>query len=214
MTARPLPPDELLLDYAAGGLPEPLALLVASHLALFPPSRAEVARWEALGGTLLAGEPPVAVSDECRRRLLAALDDEPIAAPLAPPAVDSRLPPPLRPYAPNGLDSLAWKRIGAVAIADLLPKQKDFTTRLILAPAGSAIPNHTHGGGEWTLVLEGGFSDGLGRYRAGDICFADSTTVHRPLADPDGPCLCLIVADAPIRLTGLLGLLLNPFIRS
>ena len=42
---------------------------------------------------------------------------------------------------------------------------------------------------------------------------ADSHVDHRPVADEDEDCLCLIVTDAPLRLTGWLGRLLNPFIR-
>jgi putative transcriptional regulator len=213
MIVRHPPPDELLLGYAAGGLPEPLALLVSSHLALCPASRAEMARWEAVGGILLADEPPVPISAAGRRRLLAGLDDALSPSP-AGPAGDPRLPAPLRPCAPDGLDRLPWKRIGGVSIAELSIDRRDFTTRLLRAAPGQAIPRHTHLGGEWTLVLDGGFSDGHDRYRVGDVCAADAAVTHRPVADPDGPCLCLIVADAPIRLTGLLGRLLNPFIRS
>ena len=46
-------PDELLLDHAAGSLPEPVALLVATHLAMCPACRESEARLEAVGGALL-----------------------------------------------------------------------------------------------------------------------------------------------------------------
>jgi putative transcriptional regulator len=34
-----------------------------------------------------------------------------------------------------------------------------------------------------------------------------------PTADDDGDCVCLAVTDAPLRLTGPIGRLFNPFIR-
>ena len=37
-----VPNEEVLLDYAAGSLPEAPSLMVASHLALCPESRARV----------------------------------------------------------------------------------------------------------------------------------------------------------------------------
>jgi putative transcriptional regulator len=64
-----------------------------------------------------------------------------------------------------------------------------------------------------TLVLAGGFSDGNRQYQRGDFSFCDGQDDHSPVADDDGECLCLTVTDAPLRLTGPLMRLLNPFIR-
>ena len=49
-------PEELLLDYAAGTLPEGPALAVALHVVLDPASRRTVDTLSAIGGTLLEGE--------------------------------------------------------------------------------------------------------------------------------------------------------------
>ena len=49
-------PDELLLDYAAGALPEGPALAVALHVALDPGARATVDRLNAVGGALIERE--------------------------------------------------------------------------------------------------------------------------------------------------------------
>jgi putative transcriptional regulator len=79
--------------------------------------------------------------------------------------------------------------------------------------AGRSIPSHTHRGPEVTLVLDGGFSDQRGHYSRGDVCVADDTVEHRPVADPDGECLCLALSGGPIRFKGWLGSLLAPFMR-
>ncbi len=75
------------------------------------------------------------------------------------------------------------------------------------------MPSHTHAGLELTLVLQGGFCDRTGHFLRGDVAEADSDVDHRPVADDDGPCLCLAVTDAPLRLTGRVGRMLNPFVR-
>ena len=75
------------------------------------------------------------------------------------------------------------------------------------------MPFHTHEGCEFTLVLQGGYHDGDVGYARGDFQFADSSLNHSPVADPGEPCLCLAVLDAPMRLTGRIGRLVNPFIR-
>jgi len=52
------PSDERLLEYASGAAPEPIALLVATHLALCPACRHVTAELEAVGGALLETLPP------------------------------------------------------------------------------------------------------------------------------------------------------------
>src|SRR5690242_15819255 len=53
MTVHHHPGEEILLSYASGDLAEPLALVVATHLALCPTCRGAVDDLEALGGVLL-----------------------------------------------------------------------------------------------------------------------------------------------------------------
>ena len=79
--------------------------------------------------------------------------------------------------------------------------------------SGTAMPSHTHEGTELTLVLAGGFSDERGHFLRGDLAEVDASVDHRPIADPGDDCICLAVTDAPLRLTGPFGRLLNPFLR-
>ena len=67
------PPEELLLGYASGALPEPIALVVASHAALCPETAREIGRLERLGGTLLDGLAPAELKSGALDRALAAL---------------------------------------------------------------------------------------------------------------------------------------------
>jgi putative transcriptional regulator len=55
------------------------------------------------------------------------------------------------------------------------------------------------------LVLEGGYSDNTGHYRRGEIVLADRDVDHRPVADLGEACICFIVHEGGIRLTGPMG---------
>jgi putative transcriptional regulator len=212
------PSEERLLEYAAGPASEPIALLVATHLALCPACRRATAELEAVGGALLETVPPEPVAEDSLARLLARLDrpvlpPEPADALASPQPGEAMLPQPLRDYVGGSLDQLAWRRLGSVAEARLLTEFAPLTTRLLKIKPGTAMPSHTHAGNEMTLVLQGGFSDRTGHYLRGDVAEVDSELDHRPIADDDELCVCLAVTDAPLRLTGRFGRMLNPFIR-
>ena len=217
MTPTHHPGDDHLISYAAGALEEPLALVVATHLALCPRCRKDVERLEALGGALLEGQEAVAVEETALEHALARLDEAPPRPEKPrnrePAALDAGLPLPLRDYLGGGLDRLDWKSHKNFDEAELLPEVPGFRTRLMRIKSGAAMPAHTHRGNELTLVLAGGFSDELGHFLRGDVAEADASVQHQPVADPGEDCLCLAVTDAPLRLTGPVGRLLNPFIR-
>ena len=210
------PDAELLLAYAVGRLPEPLSLLVATHLTLCPESRDEVATFEAAGGALLDAAEPAAVSTVTRDAVLANIHEVTMIEPR--PTSETAggsgdLPRPLQDYLGAPLDSLKWRARGtALHEYRLLPEHEGFRTRLLLIKAGKAMPQHTHVGSEMTLVLRGSFSDHLGHYARGDVAVADQTVDHTPVADEGEDCLCLAVSNAPVKLTGRLGRVLNPFI--
>lgn len=222
---RHQPPEEMLLDYATGTLPEPVALLVAAHLTLAPESRRDVRNFEALGGAMLEELEPEPLGDDALDNVLARLD-EPAPAErnrgrrerAASEEVESGseaglMPAPLRRYLPRDLSSLPWKqRTGEVAEYELLKDAPGFRTRLLRIRAGAKVPAHTHEGHEYTLVLQGSFSDECGRFARGDVEVADGAVTHRPVAGSECDCICLAVTDAPLKLTGPLGRILNHFI--
>src|SRR5258708_29830909 len=77
-------PDELLLDYATGVLPEGPALAVSLHVALDPAARRTVGRLTAPGGALLEGEAGPDLGDAALAGRMAQLNDVAVA-PKAPP---------------------------------------------------------------------------------------------------------------------------------
>jgi len=216
MMPRHHPGDEVLISYAAGSLKEPLALVVATHLSLCPRCRKDVARLEAIGGVLLENVQGVSISSNAVRRVLARLDD-PAIENTEPDKIDGNansilLPSPLRDYLDKEIDHLEWISFRGLEKVELLQEFNSFHTRLMRIKSGTTIPAHTHEGCEMTLVLAGGFSDEMGHYLRGDVAEADPSIDHRPVADPGEDCLCLAVTDAPLKLTGPFGRLLNPFL--
>ncbi len=207
------PGDEDLLDYAVGRLAEPFAVAIAIHLTFCPACRRVVAALEGLGGAAVEAAPASEMSAGSLDRLLARLDEPEPAAPVPPPATGElrHLPAPLRAF----LDGApVWKRVmRGLEDAELGRRQGRMRVRLMRAAPGVAMPRHTHEGREMLVVLDGGYQDEIGDYGIGDIAVADGTLVHTPVADPVEGCLCFNVTDAPVKLTGPFGWLLNLFVR-
>ncbi|CAK0759726.1 putative transcriptional regulator [uncultured Gammaproteobacteria bacterium] len=230
-------PDQgLLLDYATGAMAEPSALVIASHLAWCPDCREVIRCLERVGGEFLDQAEQQPVSMACFSRVMARLNEELYLQP--PPVLELRslhsdsgtngiaeLPQPLRSYLyaiagddlGTPLTALPWKRyLGGIDEVNLIVSKRHSAAvrvKLTRIRAGLAAPRHTHTGTELTVVLAGGFRDELGSYRRGDVLYHDGSVDHQPVADAEQDCLCLSVLDAPLRLTGPIGRLINPFLR-
>lgn len=83
---------------------------------------------------------------------------------------------------------------------------------MIRIRAGKRTPAHGHQGLEVTLVLKGGFSDGFGQYRRGDVCVADEGVEHQLIADPDEDCVVFMVGSAPMKLVGTVDRVIQLFL--
>ena len=214
------PDPDLLLDYASGSLVEPLALLVACHVALCASCRDQSVLLDDLGGALLGEVPPAQMGSDALARAIERLDVPEEAPREATPALDAEtrkvIPSPLWRYIdqPN-LSRCRWRRLTPsmreMRIATAAPS---FRTSLYRVRPGGAIPPHRHRGHEYTVVFAGGLLDADGEHLVrGDLALADSARHHVQVADPDEPCVCLTVLEAPVRLTGPLGFIVNPFLR-
>jgi putative transcriptional regulator len=122
---------------------------------------------------------------------------------------------------PLALRSYAGRHLaGAVEWHSILPGLKlcriardaQADASLLRCRPGKAIPAHTHAGLEAVLVLQGGFHDATGHYTTGDIAVADDTIAHRPIADGAADCIVFIVRQAPVRLTGPFGRIMQRFL--
>ncbi|WP_404379105.1 ChrR family anti-sigma-E factor [Caenispirillum salinarum] len=210
------PGDDLLVAYAAGSLDEGLSLMVATHSALCPTCRARVAEAEEIGGVLVEDMEPELLSEDSLAAVMARLDEpEPVPMVRPAPRVDDAtrtlIPEPLRSYLKGGIDSLPWRSMGPAVKGLDLPVSGTSKARLFRIKPGAAMPQHSHNGPEYTMVLAGGFSDEMGSFVRGDVACADESMLHQPVADEGEPCLCLAVTDAPLRFTGMVPRLFQPF---
>ena len=191
--------EATLLAYAAGTLPEALALVLATHLTRCPLCRGVVADAEAVGGALLDTLPPadMAVDAAAVDRLLAR---RAAAVPAPPPVLNAGLAPPL-----DRVRLGRWWPVGRGVRFRPMQVAGAAVGGLLLAQPGRSIPNHTHAGLELTCLLAGGFADGGEEYHAGDLAEPEADHDRPPVAIGDDPCLC-VVAFEGMRFRGLLGL--------
>jgi len=151
------PPTELLLDFAAGGISEAVALAVACHAEMCEACRTEIRDYERIGGALFETLEPEPVDDAVLDRVMSRLDE---------PEPESRtslelngdtvrmIPAPLRRYLAGSLDQLRWRRVGKLFEEVRLPLSGNgFKATLMRVPPGTVMPLHTHRGQEYTLVL-------------------------------------------------------------
>ncbi len=208
--------DATLLVFAAGSLSQGMGLLVASHLDRCAQCRERLQQAEAVGGALLEDLAPVELQPEALARVLALLDTEdgqpePSVVKVTVP-IDTDIPAPLAAYLKKPLDALDWRTlVPGVRQLDLHLGGPGATRLLRIAP-GLSVPHHTHRGNELTLILRGSYSDELGRFKAGDVADLDEQVCHQPISDSGEDCICLIATDAPLKFSGLMGRLVQPFI--
>ncbi len=206
------PKNETLAAFAAGTLDEGRCLVVAAHLAMCAECRGVVAAFEAVGGQMLDEIEPVALSEGAAARALAAVERE---APRAAPAKTAARPVwQAEQQTLLGYDLGPWRWVapGLHYRAVQTPKS-DIRVFMLKAVPGLKIPQHNHTGTELTCVLQGAFIHDGGRYGAGDCDDADQDDAHNPVIDDGEVCICLVAMQGNIRLTGVLGRMVQPFIR-
>lgn len=206
--------DAVLMAYSAGTLPEAFNLIVAAHLSLCDSCRAQAESFDALGGALLEQSADTDMDNNSFANTMDLIAGGDIAVTM--PAAEMTpgvLPKPVQDYVGGDLDSIKWKPIGMGVKQAILPTSKDATARLLLIPAGTAMPDHGHKGTEMTMVLKGAFQDDDGYFARGDVEIADSDLHHTPVADIHEDCICLAVADAPLEFNRLLPKIAQRFLR-
>ncbi|NVK42310.1 MAG: cupin domain-containing protein [Oceanospirillaceae bacterium] len=212
--------DATLMGHAAGTLVPGMSLLVGCHLERCADCRERLAQAESVGGALLEEVPPVAMdSSNALAELFARIEAEPFE--------ESRPTQPRMPGTPpeaampmllagqldgRRFDELDWRTLAPGVRQVDLHLGGPGATRLLRFAPGVSVPHHSHRGNELTLVLRGSYNDEVGRFRAGDVADLDDQVAHQPLNDTDEDCICLIATDAPLRFSGLMGRLVQPFI--
>ncbi|WP_226648592.1 ChrR family anti-sigma-E factor [Microbulbifer variabilis] len=217
------PDENLLLEYASGSLARGPSLVVAAHVQMCADCRSQLSTLNNLGGSLLNGSPAQPLQANAFERLMERIsqipekiihksEDTPTPVPVGrEPAMD---------HLPKVLNKLLasnpnrrWKTLTRnLQMCRLKSGQRDYEVAFHCLRSGSGLPKHDHRGQEFALVLHGSFSDHNGIYGRGDFVLREPGQVHRPIATQDMDCLCFSAVAAPVSLTGIRGLFLNPLI--
>jgi len=210
------PSGEFLIDYATGALSSAESLLIALHLDFCPDCRRAADVAQEVGGVLLDTIAPLTLPPTAFQRTLQAID-------ALPPSVESvigsaptfavKWPAVLRNHLASSPVS-KWRKLPAGFRALRVPF-KDQSSRVWVmdAPGGRGPLRHSHVADEWTVVLQGGFTDETGTYAAGDFAYMGSGDEHTMVAEPGEGCVCVLLVREQPRYLTLAGKLLAPLLR-
>ncbi|USD38333.1 MULTISPECIES: ChrR family anti-sigma-E factor [Ferrimonas] len=207
-------------QFIQGDLDDIQAIMVSVHLGACSQCSqlAQQCQQRQASHSLMPASDVEAFDDADLDQILAQLDSEEPAS--AQPDVETRSPTQLEfqgrtVSVPPALSTLVaragpWSRVvsrlwSATIQGHQLPYQLNF---IYMEPGGS-IATHAHKGLEWTLVLDGTFSDDRGDFHPGDLIQCDDQVEHAPYSE--NGCLCLAAIDAPLHFTSGLARALNPF---
>jgi len=203
-------PDDILLAYAAGNLPDAFSLVVATHISSCDECRARLAAHEAAGGAILETHKKMEISADLRARVFDGLD-APVQIDPAPLKRSGVFPGPVMERLKGKPPK--WRQLGGGVKQVILDHGPEGSVRLLHIPGGQAVPDHSHHGLELTLVLDGSFHDETGCYRAGDLQVADDSLEHTPIADEGRACICLAATEGPLKFNAFLPRILQPIFR-
>ncbi len=213
-----------LLSYASGTLEEPLAIVVTAHLNCCEECRGHLADMEMVGAVLMSDLEPATVLQAAtmpasaptphvaQSTLLTLTSHQRIGSDGA---EGFALPAPLDTLAGRHSDLIRWRYLlpGVRAYRLPLPDKTTGTASLLKLSAGRALPEHGHAGTELTLVLQGAYSDNLGRFSRGDVADLGENEEHQPVADADLGCVCLVASTKALKFKTFLGRLAQRFAR-
>lgn len=214
MTIQHHPPEPMLAAFAAGTLDHGQHIAIATHLVSCPECQRLWRVMEEVGGAVVEGLPPVAMSTGALERAEALLD-----APRPVAALTSNAEPDLgMPGLPKFLRRYRfgrWRWVApSVQVRPIeLPVESNTRVFLLKSGPGTKMLEHSHTGLEMTCILSGAFRQDGSYFGPGDFDFGDDTTHHQPLVEPGEDCVCLVAMEGGLQLKGLFGRIVQPFVR-
>jgi putative transcriptional regulator len=209
------PSPELLIRYAAGSMSPAMSFVVATHIAHCDACRAQQAQLEDFGGDSIESYGDAQVKDSEFDSLWSKLGSTPEQTEQS--DLGIAIPTDYQPVFKKLLDrdysNVNWQSIaGKIDRAEMTIDDADNQIEILRFARNAKIPQHTHKGNEYTVILEGAYSDEMGDFQVGDFIHLNGDHHHRPVAGKEG-CVCIAVTDAPMHFTGMLGPVLNLFSR-
>lgn len=205
------PSEHLLTEFASGSLKAGAALCVRTHLEQCHECNRVAEDLNVLGAVMMRDSDEAACSDDLFDRVLNQLNSSAAPEKARSHAGDNRA---LLSLLPGGIKSVPWKKIaGGVSSYELPVNDGEYEVKLLRVAKGRGVFQHTHTDTELTVLLQGGYSDELGSYTAGDFVECDGSHVHKPVAHRDQDCILLTAVAGKLRFTGAISRLLNPIVK-
>jgi len=209
------PTNEMLAAFAAGTLDHGQHIAIATHLVACRQCKDFVRSMEQVGGAVLTELAPATMSNRALAEADARLNEavRPATAPMTPTLYETEVP---------GLPKFVrryrfgtWKWIApSVHLRPIeLPYASETRVFLLKSGPGTKMVQHTHTGIEMTCVLAGAFRQDGAHYGPGDFDLGDETIDHRPMVEPGQACICLVAMQGGLQLKGLIGRMVQPFVR-
>lgn len=211
MNAHFHPDYDDLLEFSAGVIAPSVGLCISVHLEYCEQCRQQLAKLDAIGGLMFEQLEPAAVDDSLLDSIFDRIDSKASSSAGRVQMATERdhIPHSVKKLVGYDLEQLKWRRHGSKVHSAILLNDNGINASLIRIQAGASVPQHDHRGREYTVILQGSFSDDSGVYREGDFVLRQPGQPHSPTATADRDCLCLAVLDAPMRFRNPLYELVN-----
>lgn len=201
--------DDALSEYALGNLSPAKHIMMACQSEISGSVAERIAFQENLAASFIEEAPSESLSPLFIGKALEKLPPQKCKASQAPRQPASALAPKsLRHMLGHGLRDMKWKSlVPGVAVHDILGNRKTKEgdrLYLLRAKGGMRMPEHSHNGEEWTLVLTGSYTAGGQRYARGDMHIEGEDESHSPYIDEGEDCICLVMTQGPLKMQGWL----------
>ncbi len=210
------PSHDQLLDFASGCCSQAMSVGISAHIHFCAQCRREIRENESVGSALFEQQAKAKLKPGSFENLMQKINTVQPHTELreSKKSTPYRFPPVVEKLIHSKVEDLAWTNATKnLRVSTIMKDEHGLIVGLHHMKSGGRVPRHSHRGNEISIVLEGGFSDELGSYRAGDYIHLSSQHMHSPQADADGDCWLLTLVEAPIKLSGPLGWVLNPFLK-
>jgi putative transcriptional regulator len=202
--------DSTLMSFAAGSLPEALAVVAAAHVESCPQCARELRNMEQIGAAMFAGLKPAALMKSAPVATLVRGEDTVEVNAIK--VRSSDLPSALAKMVGPDISTISWKRLGIGVWQHKLALSggNEGDLRLLKISPGRRMPDHGHGGSELTMILDGAYTDKTGTYRTGDVADLGDDLEHRPVADAELGCICVVATEQPARFKAMIQKMIQP----
>jgi putative transcriptional regulator len=204
------PPISLLAAYADGSIDAAQGLVVATHLDICACCREQVRKNEEYLANQVFSSSKSSISEapSTMTGMLADIMALPQDVAPSPPSHESKI----CKVEVNGqsitiprrlskfIEKSRWKSYAGKVFSQSLDVDGEAKVSLMYMAKNVSVPQHTHKGTEFTLVLHGGFSDDSGYYGVGDFIERDASIRHSPATGHED-CLCLTLLTEPMLFT-------------